>query len=73
MTPRKAGRALVIESDSLYAFEADVLVDGGLVHAWNVSRTTGRGVHAIRRPVEDRAWPVRRLHEIRWLDERVAA
>jgi hypothetical protein len=71
--PRRSGHALVIESGSLYSYECDVVIDAGLVHLTNVHRKLGRGDAAWLRPVDDRAWPIRRVREIRWLSARAAA
>jgi hypothetical protein len=70
MNPRTTGRALVISKAGL-SYVADVTIDGDVVHACRVRYRFGAcGEYSYQR-VEDRAWPMSELREVRWLTNEV--
>jgi hypothetical protein len=72
MSARTTGRALVITADGTRYF-ANVTIDGSIVHASEVRYRHGANGDYWYRPVEDRAWPMSGLREVRWLTDEVAA
>jgi hypothetical protein len=68
MSARVDGRALVLLKDRS-TYRATVQVDSRFVHCTATDLRRGAYDDVWYRPVGDKAIPISRVHEIRWLDE----